>query len=85
MRRFSRWRDDDDEEDDEEDGGGSNPNPQPVGGVKIMSTSTSRRGDERERREPNEEGRVVMVPSEVLSRYGRCGRCGAIRRERDGM
>ena len=93
MRRFSRWRDDDDDEDDdEEDGGGSNPNPQPVGGVKIMSrrmsTSTSRRGalTKQERREPNEEeGRVVMVPSEVLSRYGRCGRCGAIRRERDVM
>ena len=63
MRRFSRWRDDDD---DEEDGGGSNPNPQPVGGVKIMSRrmSTRKRASTR-RREPNEEGRVVMVRSVV--------------------
>ena len=73
MRRFSRWRDDDD---DDEDGGGSNPNPpccedsdgggeedDAEGGVKIMSRRMSMRGafTKQERREPNEEGRVVMM------------------------
>lgn len=67
MRRFSRWRDDDDEDDDEEDGGGSNPNPQPVGGVKIMSRRMSMR-EEPELRGAftKQEGRVVMMVRSVV-------------------